>query len=299
MTTEIEISTLDLRYEGYRVRDPRHEQKLQAQILARGIENPLAGIDRPSGKVLLDGFKRYRCARKLKIELIPYVSVGENDASGILTILKEPAQKRMGILEEAQFLRELQSEHGMSIAELACSLSRSKGWVSMRLNLLNGLSDTVYEKIFSGAFPAYCYMYILRKFMRMNEGSSDLAEEFVKAVSGEKFSLRELEKLACGFFKGGKNLRREIAAGNADAVLGRMERVAKQLDGCTSRERSCLNELGRMQKLMETLIGRSNDPALESADFKAEAHILQTGIVSRTKVFEEAMRRFYDRCGDA
>jgi ParB-like chromosome segregation protein Spo0J len=71
---EIELSSLDLRYEGHRLRDLSGEARLLAAIAERGIVEPLEGVDEGAGHVLLNGFKRWRCARKLGLGSVPYVS---------------------------------------------------------------------------------------------------------------------------------------------------------------------------------------------------------------------------------
>ena len=79
MSEMVERSSLDLRYEGYRLRNEAAEARLLASIVQRGIEEPLSGVDRPQGRLLLDGFRRNRCAAKLGIECVPYVSWGEDE----------------------------------------------------------------------------------------------------------------------------------------------------------------------------------------------------------------------------
>ena len=130
MSQSVERSSLDLRYESYRLRNDAAEARLLASIAERGIEEPLAGVDTPQGRLLLDGFKRYRCAKKLGIECIPYVSWGEDPAEGIASLLSARQQRTLSILEQARFVAELLSAHEMTIADVAEMLSRSKAWVS-------------------------------------------------------------------------------------------------------------------------------------------------------------------------
>jgi ParB-like chromosome segregation protein Spo0J len=78
----VELSSLNLRYEGHRQRDDVREARLLASIAVRGIEAPLEGVDTPAGRFLLNGFKRYRCARKLGLAGVPYVSLAEEEATG-------------------------------------------------------------------------------------------------------------------------------------------------------------------------------------------------------------------------
>ena len=42
----VELSSLDLRYEGYRLRDDAREARVLASIAERGIEEPLEEIGR-------------------------------------------------------------------------------------------------------------------------------------------------------------------------------------------------------------------------------------------------------------
>ena len=58
------------------------------------------------------------------------MSLGEEEATGILNLMRASTDKGLGILEQARFVVDLLSIHGMSVAEVAQTLSRSKGWVS-------------------------------------------------------------------------------------------------------------------------------------------------------------------------
>src|SRR5207249_8874987 len=79
MTRSVELSALDLRYESYRMRNPAVEARLLASIAERGIEEALEGVDAAGGSILLNGFKRYRCASKLRIRMAPFASLGRSE----------------------------------------------------------------------------------------------------------------------------------------------------------------------------------------------------------------------------
>lgn len=98
MAETVERSSLDLRYAGYRVRNRAAEARLLASIAERGIEEPLLGVDTPEARLLLDGFCRYRCAVKLGIEWVPYVSCGADAAQGIASLLCARRQRSLTIL---------------------------------------------------------------------------------------------------------------------------------------------------------------------------------------------------------
>ena len=69
MVEQIEISSLDLRYESFRLKSKKIENTLLAPIINHGIQEPLKGVDAGDEiHILLDGFIRYRCAKKLNIQ---------------------------------------------------------------------------------------------------------------------------------------------------------------------------------------------------------------------------------------
>lgn len=63
------------------------EKHLPASIQPRGIEQPLEGTVCGQTKILLNGFKRRRCALRLGLHSVPYVSLGEDEAAAILELL--------------------------------------------------------------------------------------------------------------------------------------------------------------------------------------------------------------------
>ena len=299
MVREVEISRLDLRYENYRMRNSAQEARLFASIADRGIEEPLEGVDRPVGHILLNGFKRYRCARKLSIETVPYTSLGEDEAMGIVGLLRISNNKALSIIEQAKFIDDLKTLHRMNVAEIAEKLSRSKSWVSMRLGLIGEMSETIRQKIFSGAFPVYSYMYTLRQFMRMNSIPKAEIEEFVVAVSGKKLSVREIGQLAHGYFRGPESFREEIRKGNVNLPLQWIKQVPEDTEGCNEFERVLLKDLEIVHKYMLRVMGKSSDGRLERRAFHAQAHLLTAGMLSRASAFFDTLRQLHDRCGEA
>ena len=242
MSEIVELSSLDLRYEGHRLRDPAGEARLLASIRERGIEQPLQGVDPPAGRLLLNGFKRCRSAKKLGIAAVPYVSLGEEEATGILSLMQVSTAKTLGILEQARFFADLLSIHGMSVAEVAETLSRSKGWVCMRQRLLEEMSPAVEEALFGGRFPVYSYMYTLRPFMRMNAAGKEPIERFVKLspVGGAgRLSVRDIELLAQAYFRGPASLREAIEEGRLGWSLQQMKDVPQDREGCNPRNAGC------------------------------------------------------------
>lgn len=295
-SSEVEVSTLDLRFEGYRLRNPALEGRLLSSIAERGIEEPLEGVDQEEERrLLLNGFKRLRCARKLGLSRVPYVSMAEDEAAGIVLLLRGSNQKSLGILEQARFIEDLRDLHKMSVAEIAETLSRSKSWVSMRLGLIGEMSETVAKKIFAGSFPVYPYMYTLRQFMRMNGVGKRDIEAFVVAVSGKKLSVREIEHLAHGYFRGPAWFRDEILQGHLSLALERLRAVPENPDGCNEFERVFVKDLEIVGKYMQRVIRKSQSPRLKTRPFQAQANLLTAGILSRAEGFRRAVRELHDR----
>ena len=299
MSENVERSSLDLRYEGHRLRDAAREARLLASIAERGIEEPLEGVDTPGRRYLLNGFKRCRCAKKLGIHGVPYVSLGDEEAAGIVSLMRVATDNTLGILEQARFVVDLLDIHGLELADVAQSLSRSKGWVCMRRNLLNEMSLDIQQILFRGDFPVYSYMYALRTFRRMNSISQGEIEAFIKAVAGRRLSVRDIELLAKGYFQGPESLKHAIASGKLTWSLERMKSVPEDREGCNEFERVLLKDLQILQKYMQRVVTKCHDSRLESRAFLAQANLLTGGLLSNFDAFCERMKEFYDRTGHA
>jgi len=297
MATEVELASLDLRYEGLRLKQPALEERLLASIAQRGIEEPLEGVEVKQASILLNGFKRYRCARHLHLATVPYCSLGQEESVGIIGLLRLSNNRALSILEQAAFIAELKNLRRMGVAEIAAELSRSKSWVSMRLGLFAEMSPKVRQVLFAGKFPVYGYMYSLRQFMRMNGIKAQEIEDFVLAVSGHGLSVREVEQLAHGFFRGPESFRQEIRKGNLALPLERMRRLPQSPEGCNEFERVLLGDLELTQKYMQRVMGKSQDQRLQSRAFHAQSHLLTAGILSRSRAFFDTLRQLHDRNG--
>ena len=299
MAKDVELSSLDLRYEDHRMKNAALEERLLASIAQRGIEEPLEGVQLQDASILLNGFKRYRCARKLQLRSVPYASLGDDEVAGIMNLLRISNNRALSILEQAAFIDELSTTGHLSVAEIAKELSRSKSWVSMRLGLISEMSATIRAKLFSGAFPVYSYMYTLRPFMRMNGVSGEEVDQFVMAVSDKGLSVRDIEQLAHGYFRGPDSFRQEILKGNLALPLKRLREVPQNPDGCSEFERITLRDLEITQKYMQRLMGKSQDPRLKSRPFHAQANLLSAAILSRVPAFNQSLKQLHDRSGQA
>ena len=299
MPQTVERMSLDLRFESYRLRNDATEARCLASIAERGIEEPLTGVDTPDGRLLLDGFKRYRCAKKLGIECVPYASLGGEEAAGIARLMRARQDRTLHMLEQAKFIAELIHTHQLSVADVAEMLSRSKAWVSMRRGLLSEISEALQAVLFRGDFPVYSYMYTLRPFMRMNGVGRQAIEQFVEKLSGQRLSHREIELLAHGYFRGPESLRREIDAGNWKWSLDQLQAVPADPAACNDTERALLRDLETLSKALQRVLVRCDDGRLQSRCFFAQANLLVGRLLSQRETFFQKLEEFHDRSGQA
>jgi predicted transcriptional regulator len=291
----VELCQLDLRYEGCRLKSPAAEARLLAAIAQAGIQEPLQGVELASVRILLNGFKRLRCARKLHLHTAPFVSLAADEASGIVCLLRVAKDHALSLLEQARFLDELKAGSGLSVAEIAQQLSRSKAWVSLRLGVLAELSSVVREALFEGSFPVYSYLYTLRPFRRLN--GDPAVDQFVTALRGKKLSSRQIEHLAHGFFRGPESFREEIRQGHLTLPLQQLKDLPEDPDGGSEFERLFLADLEQAQKVLLRVMARSQDPRLASRPYRAQAHLLCAGLLSRLPAFTKTLKQIYDHSG--
>jgi hypothetical protein len=114
MAQEIELTELDVRYESYRMKNPAVENRLLVAIRQRGIEQALEGAACGESKILLNGFKRRRCALRLGLHSVPYLSLGEDEAAGILHLLRVSHESALSLLEQARFIDQLRQLQKLS-----------------------------------------------------------------------------------------------------------------------------------------------------------------------------------------
>jgi len=294
MVRQVELSSLDLRYEYYRLRNPGYEKVLLASILQYGLREPLQGIDTADCRILLDGFKRYRCVKKLAISMVPYICLSDDEALGIIKLVRLSTARGLTILEQARWIDELTSVYKMSYSEIAGHLEKSKSWVAMRAGLMTLMSEVVMEKIFTGQFPVYSFMYTLRPFIRMNGVKKQDIDRFVVSVSGKGLSIRDIGLLAHAYFKGPDGLKDQILSGDMTWCLKQLKE-SSIAGGCTENEKKLLKELEIAKRYMYRVIYHSSDSRMVSSRFRSQASLLTSGILRQLQRFKVAIEGLHDR----
>lgn len=299
---QIEVNHIDTGYENMRLRDKNREKALLESIINYGVNEPLKCIYKGNDNyVLLDGFKRLRCCRMIKLSIVPVLCLGNDEVSGMLHLIRMYTSNNLNILEQAAFVDELYQRHKLPIKEIAGQVDRSPAWVSVRLGILHEMSDIVRKSIFSGAFPVRSYMYTLRQFTRVNNISKNDIDDFVKAVSGKNLSTRNIETLVYGYFRGGKKIKSQIEQGHISWTLKQMSRI----NTLTEAEKKILNEtelktireLEIIQKYMNKTLHNLKSRKLKTASFFDTAGMLVKGILQNINNFKKHLEEFINDTG--
>jgi hypothetical protein len=159
------------------------------------------------------------------------------------------------------------------------------------------MTPAVRAILFRGTFPVYAYLYSLRPFMRMNEVPAKQIERFMQATAGHRLSVRDIDWLAEGYFRGPDSLRRAIDEGQVRWSLEQMKQVPANPDGCSEFEREMLRDLKQLRKLQLRVLARCDDPRLAHRTFLAEAHVVVSGLLIECDSFFQKVRAFDDRIG--
>ena len=297
--TEAEVNTISTKYESFRLRDKNREKFLMQSILQHGIREPLQCVQSDGVKsyILLDGFKRLRCSYKLRLHMVPVVSLGTDEVSSILQFIRVSTERSLSTLEQAHFVDELHTRYGLRVSDIAERLERSKAWVSVRLGILEEMSQVVREAVFSGRFPVRSYMYTLRQFTRVNGIAGTQIDRFVNCVSGKGLSTRDIETLAYGYFRGGEHLRCQIEEGKLSWTLRQMrkgESVYQGEEGLSEAEWSVIRDLELAQKYMSRIHRGLTREELRSQAFQAQAMLLVEGLLDKIDIFKTQLKNFHE-----
>ena len=299
MAELIELAELDLRYQGCSLVNPGREKHLLTSILEKGITDPLLGIDGSDGKILLDGFKRQRCAKKLGIAIVPWRCLGADTIEAIAALVRLWQARRPGLLEQAAWIDQLKGSFGMSGVQVAALLEKSPAWVSLRSGILASMSDKVRDTIFKGQFPAWSYIHTLRKFTRVNRDCDQHVERFVESVSGKGLGVRDIGILAQGYFNGSEQFRHQIEQGNLMWCLDSLKQPAAGVPDGTKRQARMLANLERIGQCMQRFVTDCGACERASGAFWAQANLLSGNILTMMEPFSKQIRRLHDRSGQA
>jgi hypothetical protein len=110
-------------------------------------------------------------------------------------------------------------------------------------------------------------------------------------------SVRQIEGLAHGFFRGPASFRQEVLQGHLTLALRQLEEAPWDPDSCSEYERIFLHDLEQTQKGMLRVVGKSQDPKLQSPAFRAQCNLLTAALLGQGAAFLRTLRQLHDRTG--
>jgi ParB/RepB/Spo0J family partition protein len=140
----VPLAAIGQRLSALRLCDPAADERIARSLSDRGQLSAVVGFVGGGDQVeLVDGFKRWRAARKLGWSRLQVrlLSVDEALATAVIDTLHE--QQRLTELEQGWLIRSLCRTHGLTQGAVAQLLRRHKSWVSRRLLLVDGLDEAV------------------------------------------------------------------------------------------------------------------------------------------------------------
>lgn len=206
---ELEISQLERKYEELRIRDRQRLSQLVSRLAERGQEHPVMVVPgAEEGRyVLIDGYLRIAALKRLGRDLCAAVVVELSEVEALLWSQKLDSRRRLSVLEEGWFLREVVEGHGIKSRELARRLQRSTSWVSRRLSLVKELPTSVQKAVRDGRVRPQVAMKVLVPLARANTAA---CERLMETVGAEPWSVREMENLYQSWRAGDAEQRERI-----------------------------------------------------------------------------------------
>jgi ParB-like chromosome segregation protein Spo0J len=188
---EVDLHRLDLRFVESRLLEPR-----AIEALARSIEQSgqliacIAVADADSQRlILVDGYRRVLALRRLGRDTARVESWTCDLAQALLTVLAQAGRRPFAALEEALLVQELVRGQCLSEREVARRSGRDVSWVSRRLELVCGLSDSVLAAVRQGALSTWAATRVLAPLARANSAQ---ATQVLAALAATPLSTREL-----------------------------------------------------------------------------------------------------------
>lgn len=169
-------------------------EELAASIATRGVIQPI--IVRPAGKgryQLVAGERRWRAAQKARLHEIPALvrELSEREVMA-LALIENLQREDLNPVEEARAYQRLADEEGMTQADIARMVEKSRSHVA-NLQRLLGLPEKVLDLVEGGKLSM--------GHARALIGHDDAASLAQKAVN-DNLSVREIEKMVRKLAKG-------------------------------------------------------------------------------------------------
>jgi ParB family chromosome partitioning protein len=193
---ELELRRLELRYAGLRVMEKKRQARLVASLAEVGQQNPVLVVGGEGDRyVLIDGYRRVGALKELARDTVKAMVLPLGEVEALCWIHTLERSRECCVLEEAWFLRELASTHGLSQGEIAVRMGRTKSWVSRRLGLVQVLPEAVQDLVRRGRVCAHAAAKYLVPLARANRTT---CEVLAGKIQGCGLSDRDVGRLYQG-----------------------------------------------------------------------------------------------------
>ena len=161
--------------------------ELAASIAARGLIQPVVVRRREGGFQLVAGERRWRAAQKAQLHEIPAIIRDLDDRETIAIALIENIQREdLSPVEEARAYQKLSEDEGLTQAEIAQMVDKSRSHVANLQRLLS-LPESVLDHVQAGR--------LTMGHARALIGHAE-AESLANLIIAQHLSVREAERLA-------------------------------------------------------------------------------------------------------
>ena len=203
--------------------------ELADSIRTHGVVQPIVVRETPAGDYeLIAGERRWRAAQMAGLDVIPSVVRRVADEIALVVGLIENIQREnLNPVEEANGLRRLLDEFGLTHQQVADSVGRSRAAVSNLLRLLN-LEPAVRAHLENGRLEAGHARAILSLPREQQLAAAD-------TVIQQRLSVRQTEQLVRRYLSGKRKEKRKTAPKDAD-LRQLEEELSQQLAATVSLE---------------------------------------------------------------
>ncbi|MBM4109667.1 MAG: hypothetical protein FJ255_12815 [Phycisphaerae bacterium] len=223
---ELEITQLELRYAGLRIKDAGRVSRLAVSLMEQGQQTPVLVVSAgyPDGYVLVDGYARVEALRRLGQDTVQALVLRMDATEALVLAHRLECARRRTALEEGWLLKVLVEEHHLEPQAVARKLLRSPSWVSRRLALVRELPPAVQDRVRAGTVAAHAAMKGLVPLARANRVA---CERLGEVIAEEGLTTREAERLCTGFRQGDAKQREQILS-HPRLYLRAAEEVARK-----------------------------------------------------------------------
>ena len=203
--------------------------ELADSIRTHGVVQPIVVRETPAGDYeLIAGERRWRAAQMAGLDVIPSVVRRVADEIALVVGLIENIQREnLNPVEEANGLRRLLDEFGLTHQQVADSIGRSRAAVSNLLRLLN-LDPAVRVHLENGRLEAGHARAILSLPREQQLAAAD-------TVIQQRLSVRQTEQLVRRYLSGKRKEKRKTTPKDAD-LRQLEEELSQQLAATVSLE---------------------------------------------------------------